>query len=161
MPEFNFATERTICFLLSDGRILLPMKKRGFGAGNYNGYGGKKDSEDRTIEDTAVRELFEEAGVRANINHLDKRAVIDFHFPAKPEFNQRVHVYFLEQWEGEPVETEEMKPEWFNRNAIPYNKMWDSDKIWLPLIMSGKIINATFIWKEDNKTVDTYKITEI
>ena len=161
MPDFNFATERTICFLLRDGKILLPMKKRGFGAGNYNGYGGKKDPVDNTIDETAIRELWEEARLTARAEHLDRRAVIDFHFPAKPEFNQRVHVYFLEQWEGEPVETEEMKPEWFNMDAILYDKMWDSDRIWLPIVLSGKKIGATFVWKEDNKTVDSYRIIDL
>ena len=53
------------------------------------------------------------------------------------------------------------KLEWFKRNGLPYNKMWDSDRYWLPRILEGKRIKATFIWKEDNETVDKYSIDEV
>ena len=31
----------TLCCIYNNGRILLGMKKRGFGAGRWNGFGGK------------------------------------------------------------------------------------------------------------------------
>jgi 8-oxo-dGTP diphosphatase len=161
MPEFNFATERTICFLLTEDKILLPRKKRGFGERNHNGYGGKKEQEDETIEDTAVREILEEGRITAKVKDLEKRAVIDFHFPYDPKLNQQVTVYFLYKWGGEPVETDEMEPFWFDRKEIPYSKMWDSDHYWLPIVLSGKKIKATFIWKKDNQTIDSYKLEDV
>ena len=163
MPSFNIATERTICFLLrdiqKDKKILLGLKKRGFGKGIYNGFGGKLEPGE-SAEEAAVRELGEEAGVMTDKNELEKIALIDFHFPYKEEWNQRVHVYFVYSWKGEPVETEEMKPEWFAVSRIPYDQLWDSDKRWLPLILKGKKIEAEFVWKEDNKTVDKYELRE-
>ena len=33
--------ETTLCLLKKENAILLAMKKRGFGAGKYNGVGGK------------------------------------------------------------------------------------------------------------------------
>lgn len=33
--------ETTLCLLKKENSILLAMKKRGFGAGKYNGVGGK------------------------------------------------------------------------------------------------------------------------
>ena len=33
--------ETTLCLLKKDDSILLALKKRGFGEGNYNGVGGK------------------------------------------------------------------------------------------------------------------------
>jgi len=164
MPEFKINTERTICFLLrdtqKDKKILLGFKKEGQGKGNYNGFGGKlKPGE--TAEQAAVRELRKETTLLVEEKNLEKRATIDFHFPYKPEWNQKVHVYFVKTWKGEPCETEEMRPEWFSRNNIPYEKMWDSDKYWLPLLLAGKQINAEFTWKKDNKTVDGYSIKHI
>ncbi len=45
----------------SQGRILLGMKKRGFGEGKWNGFGGKVNLIDgryqETIEEAAMREL--------------------------------------------------------------------------------------------------------
>ncbi len=39
----------TLCLIVDDGRILLGMKKRGFGAGRWNGFGGKVE-EGESIE---------------------------------------------------------------------------------------------------------------
>lgn len=44
----------TLVMVVQPGRVLLGMKKRGFGAGRWNGFGGKvQDGE--TIEDAARR----------------------------------------------------------------------------------------------------------
>ena len=45
-------------------RVLLGMKKRGFGAGMWNGFGGKVELGE-TVEEGARRELEEETGWRA------------------------------------------------------------------------------------------------
>lgn len=44
----------TILFVLEPGRVLLGMKKRGFGAGRWNGFGGKVQ-EGETVEEGAIR----------------------------------------------------------------------------------------------------------
>ena len=44
----------TLLFIVEPYRVLLGMKKRGFGAGRWNGFGGKVH-EDETIEDGARR----------------------------------------------------------------------------------------------------------
>lgn len=54
----------TLAFIINKERqeILLGMKKRGFGVGKWNGFGGKVDPNE-TILDGALRELKEEAGI--------------------------------------------------------------------------------------------------
>jgi len=42
--------------VLNEGKIILGMKKRGFGVGRWNGFGGKVE-EGETIGDAAHREL--------------------------------------------------------------------------------------------------------
>ena len=44
----------TLLFVLKPGKVLLGFKKRGFGAGRWNGFGGKVQH-DETIEEAAVR----------------------------------------------------------------------------------------------------------
>ena len=44
----------TLAFIRDGERLLLGMKKRGFGAGKWNGFGGKVDPEE-TILQGAVR----------------------------------------------------------------------------------------------------------
>ena len=40
----------------------------------------------------------------------------------------RVHVFEAVEYEGEPVETEEMTPKWYDVSDIPFSSMWDDDR---------------------------------
>ena len=51
----------TLCVIYQHPRVLLGMKKRGFGKGRWNGFGGKV-KEGETIEEATKRETLEEAG---------------------------------------------------------------------------------------------------
>jgi 8-oxo-dGTP pyrophosphatase MutT (NUDIX family) len=53
---------RTLLFLITEDKILLAMKKRGFGTGKWNGVGGKIESGE-SLEAALVRECQEEIGV--------------------------------------------------------------------------------------------------
>lgn len=154
--------QATLCFLLREGEnrqeILLAMKKRGFGKGLWNGSGGKVD-EREAVEKAAERELFEEIGVRPRA--LIKVAVLRFFSPSVPEdqdWNQEVHVFFTNEWDGEPAESEEMMLQWFRVDEIPYDQMWPDDLHWLPAVLQGKKVRATFIFGEEDK-IDDYRIT--
>ncbi len=141
----------TLCLLTrkKNKEVLLAMKKRGFGAGKWNGVGGKFDSNkgDRNVEDAAKRETEEEIGVK--IKKFEEVGFLNFRFPKKPEWDQDVHVFLVKDWKGTPTETEEMKPKWFLRKEIPFNKMWDADKFWLPHILKGKELKAEFVYEKD------------
>ena len=148
----------TLIYLVNDKRILLAMKKRGFGEGNYNGIGGKEEESDKSLKHAAVREAEEEVNVKIDPLSLKKMAVLDFFFPHVPlekGFDQRVHVYFTEKWAGEPKETEEMRPEWFDRKQLEnhkcehYENMWPDDQHWLPLVLKGEKIKGTFIFSKE------------
>ncbi|MBI5133942.1 MAG: 8-oxo-dGTP diphosphatase [Candidatus Taylorbacteria bacterium] len=132
----------TLLFLVKSedgkvGEICLAMKKRGFGAGRWNGAGGKAN-EGETVEAAALRETEEEIGVRPK--SISKVAELHFTFANKPEWDQVVHAYLCFSWEGEPVESEEMAPRWFKTGEIPYKEMWPDDVYWLPKVISGKLI---------------------
>lgn len=55
-PKGTMRTSRlyTLVLVLQPQRVLLGMKKRGFGAGRWNGFGGKVQ-EGETVEDGAKR----------------------------------------------------------------------------------------------------------
>jgi len=146
--------DTTLCFLVESFNdqitsVLLAMKKRGFGANWYNGVGGKVN-EGEDILTAACRETFEEITVVVNSSDLTKVALLKFEFPDNPEWDQFVHVYVVEKWEGEPRESEEMKPEWFSTNSVPLEKMWPDDKFWLPQVLAGKKIDAYFKMDKNN-----------
>ncbi|MFA5889275.1 MAG: 8-oxo-dGTP diphosphatase [Candidatus Paceibacterota bacterium] len=140
----------TLVYLVKrlDGKITeicLAMKKRSFGINRWNGSGGKLE-EGETLEVGAKREVSEEIGVE--IGQTKKVAELSFYFPHKPEWNQTVHVYFCEDWDGEPTESEEMRPQWFSIDELPYDSMWSSDPFWLPDVLDGKLIKAKMIFGE-------------
>lgn len=139
----------TLCFPLrkmkNKQQLLLAMKKRGFGKSKWNGMGGKKEPRDDSVEAAVVRETYEEVGVKPI--SLQKVAVLTFIFsdiPKEENWNQEVHTYFTGSWEGEPVETEEMAPQWFDANKLPFDTMWEDDIFWLPRVIAGKKLKATF-----------------
>lgn len=143
--------QTTLVFLIKKDKVLLAMKKRGFGEGRWNGSGGKvHDGE--TIEDAAKREVKEEIGVI--IKKPKKVAVLNFYFAEKEEWNQQVIVYLTKDWEGEPAESEEMKPKWFKIDQIPYNQMWSDDSYWIPYVLSGKKVKADFLFDGNQKVID-------
>jgi mutator protein MutT len=131
--------------------ICLAMKKRGFGAGRWNGVGGKVH-EGESIEEAAIREAKEEISVE--VKDLKKVALISFIFPHNLLWDQLVHVYLTESWEGEPKESEEMNPEWFNVSQIPYKDMWPDDIFWLPKVLEGELIKARFVFGEGDTIQD-------
>lgn len=152
--------QTTLCLLIKGDNILLGMKKRRFGAGKWNGFGGKIDKEkgDKNIMDSLFRELKEEAGV--SIKNPEQVGLMRFRFPYKSEWDQDVYLFLVKDWDGEPSESEEMLPKWFKFSEIPYKSMWDDDKHWLPLILANKKIEADFIFKE-GEIIDKYNIREI
>ena len=152
--------DTTLCFPVNkDGHILLGMKKRGFGAAKWNGFGGKIEAGE-TFRQCAVRELWEETGLSAHERELDLVGLLNFQFVAKPAWNHLGYVYFVRTYKGLPRETEEMKPDWFGIHNLPYDEMWKGDKIWIPMILQGKKIQGTIFFAADNETVQDIHIEE-
>ena len=102
-------TVLTLCLVYQHPNILLGMKKRGFGVGKWNGFGGKVLLTE-TIEEAVRREVQEEAGIE--VKDLSKMGILDFIFVDRPE-TLEVHVFRSQEFSGIPIESEEMKPQWF------------------------------------------------
>ena len=132
----------SLVMICQDDKILLGMKKRGFGAGRWNGFGGKvNDSE--TIEESAKRETKEEIGVE--LLDLEKIAILEFSWQSKVDICE-VHLFKSTKFSGEPVESEEMRPEWFDQNKIPFSKMWSDDIYWFTTFLKGQKFTAKFLF---------------
>lgn len=136
----------TLVVVVKDGQILLGMKKRGFGAGRWNGFGGKVE-EGETLETAAIRETEEEANITPEA--LVARGVLLFRWIDKSEILE-VHVFRVTTWSGEPSETEEMRPKWFPFAEIPYEDMWSDDPFWLSLFLDGKKFKGSFVFDKND-----------
>lgn len=141
----------TLLFLRRGDEVLLAMKLRGFGAGRWNGVGGKLE-EGESVEQALVRETQEEIGVTPTI--FEKVGAIEFdeHFKGVPTI-MNVHVFTAHEWEGEPAASEEMDPRWFAIDEVPYDDMWPDDPYWLPDVLSGKKVTARFTLDENDAII--------
>lgn len=146
----------TLCVVYNDTHVLLGMKKRGLGEGKWNGFGGKMQ-EGETLEAAVKRELHEEAGVMPL--DLEKRGMLYFDIEGYPSFLE-VYVFSASRLEGEPQESEEMRPQWFSRNEIPFHAMWADDCHWLPLLLAGKNFEGNFHFR-DYETITEYEVKEV
>jgi len=136
-------------------QLLLWMKKRWFGKDKWNWFGGKNHTGE-TIKETALRELFEEAGIFLKEKDIEKVGILHFFNKGNPERNQDVHV-FSGRYDGSYMETEEMKPQWRDIDKIPYEEMWEDDHIWLPkLINNQTTFDMTFTFNEEGKLADYF-----
>jgi|FLOH01.1.fsa_nt_gi 8-oxo-dGTP pyrophosphatase MutT (NUDIX family) len=150
MKEEKVLYKATICFLIKDGRILLALKTCKIGAGFLNGYGGGIELGETAVA-TAIRELKEETdkdddkGVVALPADLEKIAIVDFNNIKSDgdSFVCRVHVYLVKDWKGEAKDTETMiDAQWYDVRNLPLDEMMPSDKVWLPIALSGRKIMA-------------------
>jgi 8-oxo-dGTP diphosphatase len=144
MEKEKFLYYATLAFLVKDDKILLAKKLKKIGKDCWNGYGGGIESAE-TPEECVLRELLEEAKITTTLASLEKVALIHFHNLTSQQeyFVCRVHVFFVNSWEGEPQASEEMAdPTWFPKYQLPFECMMPADRIWLPLVCQGKKIRA-------------------
>ncbi len=147
----------SLLFLLKGDQILLAMKKRGLGEGKWNGPGGKQEPGESVLQ-AAVRETEEEIGVTP----LNPRLVgkLKFYLVDQPEYNFLCHMFVATDWQGEPHESDEMRPQWFSIKDIPYDQMWADDFIWMPILLDGGLfegsatLDGNVIITEDIKRVE-------
>ena len=150
--------ETTLSLLKKDNEILLAMKKRGFGEGKYNGVGGKIEAGE-TPTKAMIRETEEEISVTPT--EYEEVGIIEFdEFYKGGKIKLVMHVYTVTKWDGELAESDETKPEWFNIENIPYDRMFPDDTHWLPYVLDGKKIKAYFEFDE-NWNILNKKIEEL
>lgn len=151
-PQGTMGASRlyTLVLVLQPQRVLLGMKKRGFGAGRWNGFGGKVQ-EGETIEDAAKRELQEESGLTVDVLH--KVGQIVFEFAGDPELMD-VHIFRTDSVQGTPEESDEMRPQWFQLDQIPFGDMWPDDRYWFPLLLQKKKFRGYFKFQGHDTIVD-------
>ncbi|MDD5749505.1 MAG: 8-oxo-dGTP diphosphatase [Patescibacteria group bacterium] len=147
----------TLTLIQKNKQILLGYKKRGFGIGRFNGFGGKVEKEE-SVKEAAYREVFEEAGIE--VHDLEEIGIIDFSWNNQKNPPLTVYVFKADSFSGQIEESEEMKPEWFEIDKIPYKKMWDDDRYWFPYFLQNKKFQAEFIFDSKDKVVE-YNIQEM
>ena len=129
----------TLMFVVRDGEILLIEKLTGIGMGKVNGPGGKIDPGENA-EQAVIRECQEEL----HITPLAPVKMGELHFSMSDIPDIHCHVFMASEFVGEPTATREANPLWTKVSEIPYDKMWEDDRHWLPQMLDGQMFNGRF-----------------
>ncbi|WEO78553.1 8-oxo-dGTP diphosphatase [Cryobacterium sp. SO2] len=146
-----------VCYLTrlsetGDRQVLLGRKKKGLGLGNIVGLGGKLEPGESPV-DAAVREVEEESGLTVLADALTPMGVLTYLFPHRPAWSQRSNVFVTDRFTGIPRESDELNPVWFSIAELPVDEMWDDARHWLPGVLAGIPVEATFTFGADLATV--------
>ena len=142
-----------VVLLKKNGKVLLGLKKRGFGMGKLTSIGGKQEKGE-DIQTTAKRETFEEIGVEVTeMEHMADVVFDNLHYKGKPE-RDMMHIFVATAWKGEPQESNEIKPEWVQISNMPYERMWGDNEHWLSEVLRGEKVEAWFYYNEKNEFTD-------
>ena len=137
-PEFI----GTLLFTVAGGELLLMRKKRGHGAGKINAPGGKVDAGETPLA-CALRETREEVGIQVRGAVL----MAELKFVDRVDAQWQGYVFMASNYEGSPVETEEASPFWVPLDRIPYDEMWEDDRVCLPEILAGRPVRGDFLFE--------------
>jgi 8-oxo-dGTP diphosphatase len=134
----------TLCFVRQELRILMIRKKRGLGAGKINGVGGRLEKGE-TPEAGIVREAQEELGI--TLSDASRRG--ELHFQFLDGYSLFCTVFVASCFDGTPIESSEAIPLWFDLHQLPFDEMWEDDKLWLREALDGKTFRGFFVFDGD------------
>lgn len=163
MPEIfrGGYTEATLCFPVRGDEVLLAEKQKKIGAGLLNGFGGKIEAGDSSINDANIRETEEEISIR--VRDAEKVGEITFHNPSDDDELKKmiVHVFTTTEWDGEPKETDEMKRvAWYRIADLDYARFLPGDRLFVPKILDGRCVKGLIEYNTD-WSVKTCVINEV
>lgn len=142
----------TLVLIKKDNKILLAQKKRGFATGTFNGIGGKQDAGE-TIDEAMIRETQEEIGVTPT--KYEQVGLIKFDTWYKGEHvDLNLNIYTCTDFSGTIKETEEMKPQWFDMDKLPFEQMLPDDIAWFPIVIKGGYVTGKVVLQADLKNAN-------
>ncbi len=148
-----------ICYISRGNEYLLLLKSKGkFGEGFWNAPGGKIEHSE-TSEQAAKREVLEETGLA--VRELSDAGFLEFYFgQGKKAPDWTAQVFHTSTFSGDlKARSEEGELRWFRKEDLPYEQMWEDDRHWLPLLVSGIRFKGVFEFTSDSKKIVSYKVT--
>ena len=133
-----------LVFLQDEEKMLLIHKKRGLGRGKINAPGGRLEPGE-TWKDAAYRETKEETGL--TVSDLTPSAHLKFQFTNGYSLSARV--FLATGWTGALTPCDEADPFWHPANELPWPRMWADDALWLPQVLSGRWVEAQFLFDNE------------
>ena len=71
-----------------------------------------------------------------------------------------IRVFQTRKFTGSPVESEEMKPQWFSESEIPFKQMWLDDELWYPDLLKNNKFKGYFLFEGHEKILE-YTLSKV
>ncbi len=137
----------TLCYVRRDGHTLMihrVRKANDMHAGKWNGLGGKLNPGE-TPEECAVREIYEESGLRVSNPQLKGFLT----FPAfSMDEDWYVFVFLVKDFEGELIDSPEGNLRWVEDGELTALNLWEGDPIFLPWLEKPGIFSGRFTYRD-------------
>jgi len=153
------ASFATLCYVFRGSKVLLLLKSKGlFGGGKWNAPGGKLVGTEAP-EAAAAREVYEETGLK--VRELSFHGALNFYLGKCRKLDQTVFVFSSRLARGKLRQSLEGRLEWFAKDQVPYDQMWEDDRVWLPLVFAGKRFVGDFYFSDGYVKLEEYVLEEI
>lgn len=125
--------ETSCVYLIQDHQWLMLLRNRKANdenEGKWIGIGGKKEPGE-TMEQCAVREVWEETGL--HLDDLRSRGLVYFHY--EDHEDEVITVYTSSRFHGDIHEDDEGTLKWIPQDAVLDLNLWEGDRIFLQKIL--------------------------
>lgn len=142
----------TLCYVMNDNKTLMlyrNKKENDYHEGKWNGLGGKFE-QGEAPEECAIREVFEESGLKVKDPVLKGHITFPM-FDGKDDWY--VWLYVFNGFEGNLIDSPEGRLEWIPNEKLNELNLWEGDKIFIPWLFNDKIFSAKFNY-ENGKYID-------
>ena len=137
----------TLCYVRQAGQTLMIhriKKQNDMHQGKWNGLGGKLEPGE-TPEECAVREIYEESGLKVR-NPLLKGLLT---FPGfANEEDWYAYVFIAREFEGELTESAEGYLAWIPDSKLLELNLWEGDLIFLPWLDQPGLFSGKFTYRD-------------
>ena len=137
----------TLCYVRRDDQTLMihrVKKANDMHQGKWNGLGGKLNPAE-TPEECAIREIFEESGLRVRNQQL--KGFLTFPAFSKDE-DWYVFVFVCEEFDGELIDSPEGNLRWVRNSELNGLNLWEGDPIFLPWLDRKGTFSGKFVYKD-------------
>jgi len=137
----------TLCYIRSNDHTLMMHRVKkvdDMHADKWNGLGGKLEPGE-TPEECAIREIWEEAGLRVVNPKL--RGIITFPGFSKDE-DWYTFLFVVDDFQGALIDSPEGVLKWIPDDQVFDLNLWEGDRIFIPWLDKTAFFSAKFVYKE-------------
>jgi len=137
----------TLCYVMDKDKTLMLFrnkKENDYHEGKWNGLGGKLEAGE-TPEECAVREVYEESGLKV-FDPIMKGLITFPMFDGVEDWY--VFIFVFKKFSGELIDSPEGQLKWIPNNKLTDLNLWDGDKHFIPWLFEDNCFSAKFIYEE-------------